>query len=66
MRPLIDTVLTDGAGARLRVSYTGPAHEVPDVLARIAVDLAEHGPASVFWPELSPAQRRLLATGHTA
>jgi hypothetical protein len=66
MRPRVDIVLTDGTEARLCVSYTGPEHEVPDVLALVAVDLAEHGPGSVFWPELSPAQRRLLATGHTA
>ncbi|GAA1381004.1 hypothetical protein [Catellatospora chokoriensis] len=65
MRPRTDTVLVDGAGTRLRVSYTGPAHQMPDVLALVAADLAEHGPASVFWPELRPAQRRLLTTGPT-
>jgi hypothetical protein len=55
----IDTVLA-ADGCTLHVTYTGPGHDLARVLAEIGRDLAEHGPASVFWDELTPAQRRLL------
>ncbi|WP_144120945.1 hypothetical protein [Catellatospora sichuanensis] len=60
----VDTVLT-GDGCTLTITYTGPEHDLARALAEIARDLAEHGPASPFWDELTPGQRDLLAA-HTA
>ncbi|MEU8007473.1 hypothetical protein AB0B66_40475 [Catellatospora sp. NPDC049111] len=60
----IDIILTDGP-CTPDVSYTGHPDDLPRLLAEIAVDLAEHGPRSPFWSELTPAQRQLLA-GRTA
>ncbi|GIF98768.1 hypothetical protein [Catellatospora citrea] len=54
-----DAVLTAG-GCSLRVTYTGPEDDLVRILAEVARDLAEHGPASPFWDELTPAQRQLL------